>query len=105
MATFGEALESHLGAMRVSQSDLAAELTRRGVPTTRAVVNTWVRNKARPEPWKWSTLLDSLGVSFVERRNWEALLQARTPERHRRRHRTPIESHDDPPPSTSPVEV
>lgn len=85
MKTFGQRLGAHLAAMRVSQAELAAELERRGVRSTRAAVNYWVNDRARPEPWKWSTLLDVLGVPFTDRREWEALMAERTPAAARQR--------------------
>lgn len=76
-ATFATLLSDRLDSMDSTQAALAAELTKRSIETTRQAVHDWCQGKSRPEPWKWSTLLDALAIPMAERPRWEEALKAR----------------------------
>lgn len=78
---FAKLLAERLKKIELGQSDLAAALAGRGIPTSRQVVHRWCAGETRPEPWKWGVLLDTLLVPAAERKGWEEALAARPPVR------------------------
>lgn len=83
-APFHELLTEHLKKMQapdgedsVTQAALARELVRRCIPTTKQAVHDWCHGRSRPESWKWSTLLDALGIPFTDRERWTDALTAK----------------------------
>src|SRR5688572_5951759 len=75
---FAELLANRLKDLDMSQVQLAAHLTERGIPTTKQAVHLWCRGESRPETWKRITLYDVLAVPLGDRDAWtDALLERR----------------------------
>lgn len=62
--------------LRSGHADIARWMSQRGVATSKQSVHQWATGQARPEPWKWSTLLDVLGIAEPHRVTWRTALEA-----------------------------
>lgn len=71
-------LGARLIALEWRPAELAHRLTEDGLPTTRQVVEHWLRG-SRPEPSKWTKILRTLGITDATRSEWESALRGDPP--------------------------
>jgi len=72
---FALMLRQRLRWLDHTQHDLAALLTQRGAPTSRQAISHWLTGESKPDPRRWSTLLEVLEVDASDRSRWlDALL-------------------------------
>jgi hypothetical protein len=77
MRAFSVLLKSRIAELDTTVADVARRLTEdRGIRTSRQSVDAWADGTYRPESWKWSALLDTLGVTGADREEWRAALEA-----------------------------
>jgi hypothetical protein len=76
MRPFHELLSARIVELESSDADIARALTHeRGIETSRQSVQQWTSGSHVPAPWKWSALLDVLGIVEPARSEWRTALE------------------------------